>query len=54
MAGDVAGGRLSARTADCHEVFVDYGLTQDEAVEPDAIVKSLPEAVAYILGCESR
>ena len=53
MPGDVAGGRLSARAAGCHEVFVDYGLTQDEAVEPDAIVKSL-HAFFYILGRENR
>ncbi len=39
----------AGRTAGCHTIFIDYGFKQDEAVEPDAVVKSLPEAVSYIL-----
>ena len=39
----------AGQAAGCHSIFIDYGFKQDEAVEPDAIVKSLPEAVAYIL-----
>ena len=40
----------AGQAAGCHAIFVDYGFKQDEAIEPDAIVKSLPEAVSYILG----
>jgi D-glycero-D-manno-heptose 1,7-bisphosphate phosphatase len=40
----------AGRAAGCHSVFIDYGFKQDEEVAPDAIVKSLPDAVAYILG----
>jgi D-glycero-D-manno-heptose 1,7-bisphosphate phosphatase len=54
MVGDRWRDVKAGQAAGCHAIFVDYGLTQDEAVEPDAIVKSLPEAVAYILGRESR
>jgi len=40
----------AGQAAGCHSIFIDYGFKQDEAIEPDAIVRSLPEAVAYILG----
>jgi D-glycero-D-manno-heptose 1,7-bisphosphate phosphatase len=39
----------AGRTAGCHTIFIDCGFKQDEAVEPDAVVKSLPEAVSYVL-----
>jgi D-glycero-D-manno-heptose 1,7-bisphosphate phosphatase len=39
----------AGQAAGCHAIFVDYGFKQDEAIEPDAVVKSLPEAVSYIL-----
>jgi D-glycero-D-manno-heptose 1,7-bisphosphate phosphatase len=54
MVGDRWRDVKAGQAVGCHAIFVDYGLTQDEAVEPDAIVKSLPEAVAYILDRESR
>jgi D-glycero-D-manno-heptose 1,7-bisphosphate phosphatase len=54
MVGDRWRDIKAGRAAGCHSIFVDYGFTQDEAVEPDAIVTSLPEAVAYILDRESR
>ena len=49
LIGDRLRDIKAGRTAGCHTIFIDYGFKQDEAVEPDAIVKSLPEAVAYIL-----
>jgi D-glycero-D-manno-heptose 1,7-bisphosphate phosphatase len=39
----------AGQAAGCRTIFIDYGFTQDEAIEPDAIVKSLPEAISYIL-----
>ena len=39
----------AGQAAGCHAIFIDYGFNQEEAVEPDAVVKSLPEAVSYIL-----
>jgi D-glycero-D-manno-heptose 1,7-bisphosphate phosphatase len=39
----------AGQAAGCHAIFIDYGFKQDEAVEPNAVVKSLPEAVSYIL-----
>jgi D-glycero-D-manno-heptose 1,7-bisphosphate phosphatase len=39
----------AGQAAGCHSIFIDYGFKQDEAVEPDATVRSLPEAVVYIL-----
>src|SRR5262249_12523808 len=40
----------AGQAAGCHAIFIDYGFTQEEAVVPDAPVKSLPEAVSYIIG----
>jgi D-glycero-D-manno-heptose 1,7-bisphosphate phosphatase len=54
MVGDRWRDIKAGQAAGCHSIFVDYGLPQDEAIEPDAIVKSLPEAVAYILNRENR
>jgi D-glycero-D-manno-heptose 1,7-bisphosphate phosphatase len=39
----------AGQAAGCHTIFIDYGFRQDEAAEPNAVVKSLPEAVSYIL-----
>jgi D-glycero-D-manno-heptose 1,7-bisphosphate phosphatase len=39
----------AGQAAGCHAIFIDYGFKQDEAVEPNAVVRSLPEAVSYIL-----
>jgi D-glycero-D-manno-heptose 1,7-bisphosphate phosphatase len=50
MVGDRWRDIKAGQAAGCHSVFIDYGFTQEEAIQPDAIVKSLPEAVAYILG----
>lgn len=50
MIGDRWRDIKAGQAAGCHAIFVDYGFKQDEAIEPDAIVKSLPEAVSYILG----
>ncbi len=50
MVGDRWRDIKAGQAAGCHSVFIDYGFTQEEAIEPDAVVKSLPEAVAYILG----
>jgi D-glycero-D-manno-heptose 1,7-bisphosphate phosphatase len=50
MVGDRWRDIKAGQAAGCHSVFIDYGFTQEEAIEPDAIAKSLPEAVAYILG----
>jgi D-glycero-D-manno-heptose 1,7-bisphosphate phosphatase len=44
----------AGQAAGCHSIFIDYGLKQDEEIEPEATVTSLPEAVAYILKRESR
>jgi D-glycero-D-manno-heptose 1,7-bisphosphate phosphatase len=54
MVGDRWRDVKAGQAAGCHTIFVDYGLAQEESVVPDAIVKSLPEAVAYILGRERR
>jgi D-glycero-D-manno-heptose 1,7-bisphosphate phosphatase len=43
----VAGG-----TAGCLTIFVDYGYEQDGPNRPDKVVRSLPEAVAYIIDRE--
>ena len=50
MVGDRWRDIKAGQAAGCHAIFVDYGFKQDEAIEPDATVKSLPEAVSYILG----
>lgn len=50
MVGDRWRDIKAGQAAGCHSVFIDYGFNQEEAIEPDAVVKSLPEAVAYILG----
>jgi D-glycero-D-manno-heptose 1,7-bisphosphate phosphatase len=50
MVGDRWRDVKAGQAAGCHAIFIDYGFTQDEAAEPDAVVKSLPEAVSYILG----
>lgn len=39
----------AAQAAGCHAIFIDYGFKQDEAIEPDMMVQSLPEAASYIL-----
>jgi D-glycero-D-manno-heptose 1,7-bisphosphate phosphatase len=39
----------AGQAAGCHSIFIEYGFKQDEAIAPDAVVKSLPEAVSYIL-----
>jgi D-glycero-D-manno-heptose 1,7-bisphosphate phosphatase len=40
--------------AGCRTFFVDYDYPQDGAMQPDWIVRSLPEAVAIILEQENR
>jgi D-glycero-D-manno-heptose 1,7-bisphosphate phosphatase len=50
MVGDRWRDVKAGQAAGCHAIFIDYGFKQDEAVKPDAIVKSLREAVSYILG----
>ena len=39
----------AGRAAGCLTIFVDYGYKQDGPNRPDKIVRSLPEAVAYIM-----
>jgi len=39
----------AGRAAGCLTIFVDYGYKQDGPNHPDKIVRSLPEAVAYIM-----
>jgi D-glycero-D-manno-heptose 1,7-bisphosphate phosphatase len=49
MVGDRWRDIKAGQAARCHAIFIDYGFKQDEAIEPEAIFKSLPEAVSYIL-----
>jgi D-glycero-D-manno-heptose 1,7-bisphosphate phosphatase len=42
----------AGRAAGCLTIFVDYGYVQDGPNSPDKIVRSLPEAVAYIIDRE--
>jgi transaldolase len=42
----------AGRTAGCLTIFVDYGYVQDGPNRPDKVVRSLPEAVTYILDRE--
>jgi D-glycero-D-manno-heptose 1,7-bisphosphate phosphatase len=39
----------AGRAAGCLTIFVDYGYVQDGPLRPDKIVRSLPEAVAFIV-----
>jgi D-glycero-D-manno-heptose 1,7-bisphosphate phosphatase len=49
MVGDRWRDIKAEQAAGCHAIFIDYGFQQDEAIEPEAIVKSLAEAASYIL-----
>jgi D-glycero-D-manno-heptose 1,7-bisphosphate phosphatase len=49
MVGDRWRDIKAGQAAGCHAIFIDYGFQQDEAIEPEAIVKSLAEAASYIL-----
>ena len=40
--------------AGCRTIFVDYDYPQDGSMQPDWVVRSLPEAVAIILDQENR
>jgi D-glycero-D-manno-heptose 1,7-bisphosphate phosphatase len=42
----------AGRAAGCLTIFVDYGYVQDGPLHPDKIVRSLPEAVAFIVNQE--
>jgi D-glycero-D-manno-heptose 1,7-bisphosphate phosphatase len=43
----------AGRAAGCLTIFVDYGYVQDGPLRPDKIVRSLPEAAAFILNQEN-
>lgn len=43
----------AGRAAGCFTVLVDHGLAQDQPAQPEAIVKSLPEAISLILAREA-
>jgi D-glycero-D-manno-heptose 1,7-bisphosphate phosphatase len=49
MVGDRWRDIKAGQAAGCHAIFIDYGFKQDEAFEPDAVARSLPQAVSYIL-----
>ena len=49
MVGDRWRDIKAGQAAGCHAIFIDYGFKQDEAIDPDATFKTLPEAVSYIL-----
>ena len=51
MVGDRWRDTLAGRAAGCRTIFVDYGHFQEGPHRPERTVRSLPEAVSFILEC---
>jgi D-glycero-D-manno-heptose 1,7-bisphosphate phosphatase len=54
MVGDRASDILAGANAGCYTVFLNRGYDGCEMIEPDRIMRSLPEAVRHILALTSR
>jgi D-glycero-D-manno-heptose 1,7-bisphosphate phosphatase len=51
MVGDRWRDTQAGLAAGCHTIFVDYGHFQESPHQPDRSVRSLPEAVSFIIEC---
>lgn len=49
MVGDRWRDMLAGQAAGCFTIFVDYGLVQEQSIQPDKVVSSLSQAVDMIL-----